>query len=160
MDPTLNALILRARTEHRCEPGATPAEIAEAERRIGFGLPEGLREVLSAANGIRFWEAGDFPCRLLSVSELNPAHVLLEGDEGPRGLIAVVETEGDVVAMDLDPESKSHSRLIDCFHETFPYELPGVCNSMQELLALILDSKGQEWSWPAARAYDVDFAEP
>jgi hypothetical protein len=40
-----------------------------------------------------------------------------------------------------------------------PHELFGICNSLPERLTLILDSKGEEWSCPAARAYGVDFAE-
>jgi hypothetical protein len=118
-----------------------------------------LRALLQACNGIAFWTTGDYPCRLLSTNEIKPARVLLGTDEGPPALVAILEADGNFVAIDLDRASKSYSRLIDCFHETFPYELFGICESLQEMLALVLDSKGQDWIWQAAHAYDVDFAE-
>jgi hypothetical protein len=73
--------------------------------------------------------------------------------------VAIVESQGDFVGMGLVRESSCYSRLVDCSHETYPYELFGVCDSLQEMLALILDSQDEEWIWPAARASGVDFAE-
>lgn len=64
------------------------------------------------------------------------------------------------MALDIDPASRSHGRLIDCCHETFPFELHGVCDSLWELLRLVLDSNGEDWSWPAVLRYGVDFAKP
>lgn len=159
MAETLKSLILRARAEHACNPGATSEEITAAENLLGFSFPDDLRELLRECNGIGFWTAGNFPCRLLPASEIQPVHLLLESEEGPRGLVALVESQGDFVAMGLDRESPGYSWLIDCSHETFPHELSGVCDSLQELLALILDSKDKEWIWPAARSSGVDFAE-
>ena len=159
MAGTLKSLILRARAEHDCSPGATSDEIALAESRVGFGFTDDLRELLSECNGIQFWTKGNYPCRLLAASEIKPVHLLLESDEGPPGLVALVESQGDFVAMGLDPGSRCYSRLVDCSHETFPYELFGVCDSLQDMLALILDSKDGEWVWPAAQASGVDFAD-
>ena len=159
MDATLKTLILRARAEHDCRSGATSDEIVDAENRIGYRFTDDLRELLRACNGIQFWKTGNYPCRLLPTSEIKPVHLFLDGDEGPRGLVAILESEGDFVGMGLDPESSFYSRLVDCSHETFPYELFGVCNSLKEMLALILDSKDEEWIWSAARASGVDFAE-
>jgi hypothetical protein len=159
MGATLKSLILRARAEHDCSSGATADEIAAAEARLGYVFTEDLRELLRECNGIQFWKSGEFPCRLLPASEIRPVHLYLDGDEGPRGLVALVESQGDFVAMGLDQESKGYSRLIDCSHETFPHELFGVCDSLQDMLALILDSKDEEWIWPAVRASGVDFAE-
>ena len=34
-------------------------------------------------------------------------------DNGPPGIIAIIELQGDFVGIDLDPTSKSFSRLID-----------------------------------------------
>ncbi len=159
MGTTLKSLIIRARAEHDCNPGATSDEIAIAEKRIGYSFTDDLRQLLRECNGILFWTTGNFPCRLLPASEIKPVHLLLEGNEGPSGLVALVESQGDFVAMGLDPKSRCYSRLIDCSHETFPYELLGVCNSLQDMLALILDSKDEEWIWPAAQASGVDFVE-
>jgi hypothetical protein len=159
MGATLKSLIGRARAEHDCSPGATPDEIARAEKRLGYSFTEDLRELLRACNGIQFWSAGNYPCRLLPASEIKPVHLLLEGDEGPPGLVALAEAEADFVAIGLDRESKCYARIVDCSHETFPYELFGVCDSVTDMLALILDSKDEEWIWPAARASGVDFAE-
>ena len=159
MDAVLESLILRARAEHDCNSGATSEEIALAENRLGYSLPDDLAALLRECNGIQFWTTGNFPCRLLSLREIMPVHCFLKGDEGPRGLVALVESQGDFVAMGFERESRFYSRLIDCSHETFPYELFGVCDSLQEMLALILDSKDEEWIWPAARATGIDFAE-
>ena len=155
----LESLIQRAKAEHDCGPGATAGEIADAEDRVAYSFTDELRALLQGCNGIDFWKAGDYPCRLLSTTEIKPARVLLETDEGPPALVAILEADGNFVGLDLDRQSKSYSRLIDCFHETFPYELFGICDSMQEMLTLILDSKGQDWIWQAARAYDVHFAD-
>jgi hypothetical protein len=159
MGTTLKSLIVRARAEHDCSPGATSEEIAAAEDRIGYEFPDDLRELLRECNGIRFWTTGNYPCRLLPASEIKAVSLFLERDEGPPGLVALVDAQGDYVAMGLDPKSRCYSKLVDCSHETFAYELFGVCDSLQDMLALILDSKDEEWIWPAARASGVDFAE-
>ncbi|MFG6486537.1 SMI1/KNR4 family protein [Roseateles sp. BYS78W] len=159
MTATLKSLILRARAEHDCSPGASPDEIASAESRLGHHFPEELRELLSECNGIRFWTTGNFPCRLLPVGEIRPVHLLLETEEGPPGTVALVESQGDFVAMGLDREGPGYAQLIDCSHETFPHELLRVCGSIPDFLALVLDSQDDEWIWPAARVSGVDFAE-
>src|SRR6478752_5492449 len=141
MSPDLKSLILRARAEHDCRPGATADEIAAAEKRIGYSFTDDLRELLRECNGIEFWAKGEYPCRLLSAREIKPVHLLLEGDEGPPGLVALVEQQSDFVAMGLDRESACYGRLVDCSHETFPDELFKVCDSLPAMLALILDSK-------------------
>lgn len=154
----LESLLVRARAEHECEPGASAEDIAAAERRIGYTLPDELKRVLRAADGIRFWVRGSYPCRMLSTREIAAAAVLLQSDEGPPGIIAIIEMQSDFVGIDLEPESKSFTRLIDCSHETFPYELFGVCDSVRAVLALIIESQGRDWLWPAVLAYHVDFA--
>ncbi|MCU0866593.1 MAG: SMI1/KNR4 family protein [Planctomycetes bacterium] len=153
-------LIERARAEHSCRPGASADALAAAEARLGMALPPSLRELLGACNGIDFWRDGDYPCRLLSAEEIAPARLLLHVGDGPAGLLAVLDNQGAYVALDVDPSSRSHGRLIDCHHETFPFELPGICDSVWELLRLVLDSNGEDWSWPAVLRYGVDFADP
>jgi len=159
MDKDLKSLIAHAQREHDCRPGANSEEIAAAEARLGYSFTDDLRELLCACNGIKFWKSGEFPCRLLSASEINPVHLFLDSDEGPRGLIAILKQEADFVAIGLDRESKCYSQLVDCCHETYPYELFAVCNSIQGMLDLILESKGEEWIWPAARACGIDLAD-
>lgn len=153
-------LIERARREHDCNPGLAAAELAAAELALGCRLPDDLRDVLAEINGARFWGAGDFAYRLLPASEIKPVKSLLEVSDGPDGFLAVLEVSGsgDYVALDVDPASPSFGRLLDCFHETFPFELHRVCNTMWELLDLVLGSAGDEWLWPAVLRYGVDFA--
>ena len=122
-------------------------------------LCEDLKRVLMAADGIRFWAEGDYPCRLLSTAEIEAARSLLPCDDGPPGILAIVEVQSDFVGIDLNPRSNSFGRLIDCSHETFPDELSGVSDSLSAALELVLECNGQEWLWPAVLAYDVDFAE-
>lgn len=155
----LEPLIGRARAEHDCNPGASSDDIAAAEQRLGYTFPEDLKRILKAADGIHFWAQGGYPYRLLSTTEIEAARTLLACDDGPPGIIAIIEVQSDFVGIDLDPRSKSFARLIDCSHETFPYELSGVCDSFTAALKLIIECNGQEWLWPAVLAYDVDFAE-
>src|SRR5262245_5795835 len=74
MDASLKSLILRARAEHDCCSGATSEEIVAAENRIGYRFTDDLQELLRACNGIHFWKAGNYPCRLLPTSEIRPVH--------------------------------------------------------------------------------------
>jgi hypothetical protein len=97
----LESLIRRAQGEHDCRPGATAGEIAAAEDRIGYRFTDELRALLEACNGIAFWTAGDYSCRLLSTTEIKPARVLLGTDEGPPALVAILEADGNFVGIDL-----------------------------------------------------------
>ncbi len=156
----LDALIARAVGEHDSRPGASPADLAQLERRLGYVLPHDLRAVLVAADGIGLWSSGEAPCRWLTTAEIAPVHELLATEAtGPEGLAAVLECGGDYVALDLRTDSRSYGKLIDCSHETYPYELNGVCDSISQLLALALDSGGGKWVWPTVLEYDRDWAE-
>lgn len=149
----------RLRREHVAGCGSTDAQLDAAEQRLGHPLPPDLRTIWAACDGATLWPDGDHPCRLLSASELAPARELLSSSEGPGNLLAVLQADSDYVAIDVDPASRSHGRAIDCSHETFPWELHGVCDSIWGLLRLALDSGGKEWIWPSVVAYGVDFAE-
>jgi hypothetical protein len=96
MAATLKSLILRARSEHHCGPGASAEEVALAENLIGYRFTEDLRELLRECNGIQFWATGKFPCRLLPVSEIKPVHRFLEVDEGPPGVSRARRVAGRV----------------------------------------------------------------
>ncbi|HLO95869.1 MAG TPA: SMI1/KNR4 family protein [Burkholderiaceae bacterium] len=158
MTAPLQTLIARCRAEHACKPGASPQEIQAAEVRIGFPFTAELPELLQACNGIGFWAAGNYPCRLLSLQEIVAARDYLSTDDGPSGLIALLAAASDCVAIGLDRAHASYGRIVDCSHETFPYELSGVCESLQDMLTLVLDSDDEEWIWPAACDYGVDYA--
>jgi hypothetical protein len=153
------ALIERLLSEHACAPGATAAEIDAAESRLGLQLPEQLLDLLRAANGVDLWRGCDFPFRLLSTAELErPQHFVYHA--GPDGLLAVGTSRGDAQCLAVQTERFSSlcGKVVDCYHETFPFEILGVCDSVAEMLRLALDSEGREWIWPAARKYGVDYA--
>lgn len=158
MTDHLQTLIARCRAEHACKPGASAEEIQAAELRIGFPFTAELRELLHACNGIDFWAAGNYPCRLLPLKEMVAARDYLSIDAGPPWLIALLAAESDCVAIGLDRTHASYGRIVDCSHETFPHELSGVCESLQDMLTLVLDSRDEEWIWPAARGSGVDYA--
>lgn len=88
-----------------------------------------------------------------------PAREHLRTDGGPPGLIALLGAQADCVAIGLDRAHASYGKIVDCSHETFPYELSGVCESLQDLLTPVLDSGDEDWLWPAARDSGVDIAE-
>ncbi len=130
------SLIARARQEHDCSPGASSDELAAAEQRLGCTFPEDLKKLFQAADGIRFWAHADHPCRLLSTVEIATACALLRCNDGPASIIAIIELQGGFVGIDLDPRKESFGRLIDCSHETFPFELFGICDSLHAMLRL------------------------
>lgn len=115
----LQTLIAGCRTEHACKPGASAEDIDAAELRIGYKFTD---ELLQACNGIDFWSDGNYPCRLLSVQDMMAAHDHLRTDNGPHGLIALVSMQADCVAIGLDEAHASYGKIVDCSHETFPYD--------------------------------------
>lgn len=153
------ALIERLLAEHTCAPGASEADLDAAEQRLGMELPKPVLDLLRAANGADMWPGGPFRYRILSTSELErPEHFVYRA--GPEGLLAVVASPGNAhcLAVQTDRFSSLFGKVVDCHHETFPSEILGVCNSVEEMLRLALDSEGREWIWPAARQYGVDYA--
>ena len=154
-----DTLLQRLVSEHACAPGATDAELAAAETRLGVVLPPQLRAVLRAANGADLWSEGDCPCRLLSTTELEPPSKFV-WHPGPSGHVAIVVQKGSASCLAVGTDSKraDFGKVIDCFHETYPHELPGVADSISGLLKLVLDCGGNEWIWPAAVAYNLDYA--
>lgn len=153
-----HALLERLLSEHACAPGATEADIDAAEARLGLELPGPLRYLLRAANGVDLWRGGDFPCRMLSTTELERPHHFVYRT-GPEGLVAVLASRGNAycLAVQTDRSSSYFGRVVACDHETFPSEILGVCNSVAEMLRLALDSKGREWIWPAVLECGVDY---
>lgn len=150
-------LVRRARAEHACAAGASEQALAAASQRLGYEIPRELRELLQAFDGAELFADGDYPCRLLSTQELATACELLNHSGGPNGLVAVLEADGNYLAVDFDSASPTADLVLCCDHETFPYELFGVCDSVWEMLRLALDSDGAEWIWPAVLAYGRDF---
>lgn len=159
MPEPLQSLIKRCRAEHQAHAGASAEDIQAAELRIGFPFTDELRALLQACNGIDFWAAGNYPCRLLPVQDMVAAQHYLSTRDGPHGLIALLAAEADCLAIGLDRAHASYGRIVDCSHETFPHELCGVSDSLEALLTLILDSGDEEWIWPAARASGIDYSE-
>jgi hypothetical protein len=144
---------------HAVNQGATVEEISAAESRLGVSFPQELRALFAAANGGLIWETGSFPARLLATSEVEFAARLISADEdGPKGLVAILRQEADVVAIDLNPASPNFGFIVDCSHETFPYELGLVSEALQGMLELLLASGGEEWVWPAVLASGSDLA--
>jgi len=79
------------------------------------------------------------PCRLLSVGEIAPVQSLL-GKGGPPDLLAIMSVHSDYLCIDMDVVG--NGRIVYCAIETFPDEVLGVCDSLWELLALLLNGGG------------------
>ncbi len=155
----MNELISQLLQHQECEAGATERQIVEAEVRLGVELSVELRRLLFATSGALVWKDG-IPSKLLSVEELAPAGELLGNNEaGPTGIIGILAQESDIVGIVLDSGSPSFGTIVDCSHETFPFELGVVAESLQEMLRLLLESEGREWVWPAVLANGRDLAE-
>ncbi|MEN9361689.1 MAG: / family [Verrucomicrobiota bacterium] len=158
-------LLQKIKQDHACQAPASKANLAALRKKLAFDLPADLVTLLSFSNGIEFFPTtadaeGECVYRLLPAAEMDLASSLLHADEEMPSLLAIL-TIGDVgfVGIGIDPELPTYGKLIDCDHETFPFELFGICDSIEELLKLILASKGDEWTGAAALKYNVDFAE-
>lgn len=145
--------------EHKVAPGASEEELLAAERRLQAPLPEELRQLLRSCNGGQLWPDGDYPCRLLSAAEIDWASNVAYGEPGPPGLLAFLKFGADVVAVQADASSAYAGVVVDCFHETFPHEIYGIAESIGAALRLVVCSDNEEWIWPAARAFGVDYAQ-
>jgi hypothetical protein len=83
-------------------PGASPDELAEAERRLGASLPGDYREFLLVCDGL---PADDVFPRLLSASELMPADggVVVISERSEHGVIALTPVGDGWLTVELDP---------------------------------------------------------
>ncbi|MFK7898929.1 MAG: SMI1/KNR4 family protein [Myxococcota bacterium] len=156
----MRTLLAQLVASHPLNGGATNEEISAAERRIGFPFPAEYRDLLAAANGGPVWESGELPSTLLTAAELEFVSVLMESDDpSPPGLVAILRQESNYVALDMDPTSSTLGFVVDCSHETFPFELGLVAESISEMLDLLNRSGGAEWVWPAVVVSGRDLAE-
>jgi hypothetical protein len=147
LDPKV--LVGRCRSEHVCAPGAAQSEIEAAEGLIGAEMPGDLRDLYAAMNGARFWTVGDLlPCRLLALREIAPP---FGKAGGPSSLVAIMSLHSDYLGVDL--ASASPGRILYFPIETFPEEVHEVCDSVWDVVSMILDGGGRDWLLPAVKAY-------
>jgi len=156
MMPTpMSSLLEEVSRDHLPSPPATPEEIEEFERRMGWRLDPDLRAFYLHCNGARlFKRPTDCPYWLLPLSKIVRARVAIFGKRndddahGPASMYALCDVQdGNYVLVDVAQQENNRYPLIDGDHEAWPD--PAYCeqiaSSFAEFLEETLRSKGRQF---------------
>ena len=151
MPRPMSSLLEEVSREHFPRPPATPGQIEEFERKMGWRLDSELRAFYLHCNGAElFKRLPDAPYQILPLSEIVRARVAVFGKDedrlGPASQYAICDVQdGNYVLIDVSRQEKGCYPLIDCDHEAFPD--PAYCeqiaSSFSEFLERALRSKGR-----------------
>ncbi|OJT18206.1 SMI1/KNR4 family protein [Archangium sp. Cb G35] len=139
--------------EHFPYPPATPEEIEEFERRVGWQLDPDLRAFYLHCNGAElFKQRPGCPYRILPLSEIIRARVAIydEDDDqwGPASVYALCYVQdGDYVVVDVGHQENGRYPLVDGWHEAWPdpKQCGQIASSFSEFLEKALRSKGRQF---------------
>ena len=150
----INALLEEVSRHHFPNPPATPEQIAEFERRVGWQLDPELRAFYLHCDGAAlFRRSPDADYRFLPLSEVRRARVAIRGKDddsrGPASMYTVCDLQdGDYILVDVSPQQDGIYPIYDCWHEAWPD--PEYCkqiaNSFSAFLEGALRSSGN-WFW-------------
>jgi hypothetical protein len=149
MQPLLEEISRR----HFPNPPASPGEIEEFERRVGWQLDPDLRAFYLHCNGADLFKHPDSPYRIHPLSRIIRARVAVRGrDEdsrGPASWYALCTLyDSNYIIVDTGTRIGDRYPIIDGQGETFPD--PDYCqriaDSFSEFLADALRSEGH-WFW-------------
>ncbi|PTL80916.1 SMI1/KNR4 family protein [Vitiosangium sp. GDMCC 1.1324] len=152
MAPTpISSLLEEVSRDHFPHPPATPREIEEFERRVGWKLDSDLRAFYLHCNGAElFKRLPNTPYRLLSLAEIIRARVAIYGEDddrwGPASMYAICDVQdGDYVLVDVARQENGRYPFVDGYHEAWPdpYYCEQVAGSFSEFLEKALRSKGR-----------------
>jgi len=153
MATPMSRLLEEVSRAHFPYPPATPEEIEEFERRVGWRLDPELRAFYLHCNGSElFKQRPGCPYRLLPLSEIIRARVAIydEDDDqwGPASVYALCYVQdGDYVVVDVDRQENGRYPLVDGWHEAWPdpKQCGQVANSFSEFLEAALRSQGRQF---------------
>jgi hypothetical protein len=151
MPMSMSTLLEELSRDHFPRPPATPEEIGDFERRMGWRLDPDLRAFYLHCNGAELFKPlPETHYRILSLSEIVRARVAIfsedSDEDGPASQYAICDVQtGDYVVVDVSRQHDNRYPLMDADHENWPD--PTYCeqiaNSFSEFLEKALRSKGR-----------------
>jgi hypothetical protein len=149
MAALMSQLLEEVSRDHFPYPPATPEEIEEFERRVGWKLDPDLRAFYLHCNGAELIKRlPNSPYQILPLSEIVRARVAIYGDDtekwGPDSVYALCGVQdGNYVLVDVARLENDRYPLVDGYHEAWPgpkYRGP-VANSFSEFLEQVLRTR-------------------
>lgn len=123
----MRGLLEEVSRDHFPYPPATPAQIDEFERRMGWSLDPDLRAFYLHCDGAELLQQlPDCPYRILPLSEIVRARVAMRGKDddsrGPASLYAICDVQdGNYVLIDVSRQELGRYPIMDGDHETWPH---------------------------------------
>jgi hypothetical protein len=153
MATRMSRLLEEVSRDHFPYPPATPEEIEQFERRVGWRLDPDLRAFYLHCNGAElFKQRPGCPYRILPLSEIIRARVAIydEDDDqwGPASVYALCYVQdGDYVVVDVRRQENGRYPLVDGWHEAWPdpKQCGQIASSFSEFLEEALRSKGRQF---------------
>jgi hypothetical protein len=149
MATPMSRLLDEVSRDHFSYPPATPEEIEEFERRVGWRLDADLRAFYLHCNGAELLERlPDTPYRILPLSKIVRARVAIYGEDddkwGPTLVYALCDVQdGNYVLVDVSRQENGRYPLFDGDHEAWPD--PAYCkqvaSSFSEFLEQVLRTR-------------------
>jgi hypothetical protein len=149
MATPMSRLLEEVCRDHFPYPPATPEEIAEFERRVGWQLDADQRAFYLHCNGAELVERlPDTPYRVLPLSKIVRARVAIYGEDdekwGPASVYALCDVQdGNHVLVDVSRQENGRYPLFDGDHEAWPD--PAYCkqiaSSFSEFLEQVLRTR-------------------
>jgi hypothetical protein len=149
---SIQALLEQVSRDHFPNPPATPAQLDEFERRVGWHLDPELRAFYLHCNGAELFERPNSPYRFLPLSGIIRARIAIRGrDEDSRGpaswYVLCAVGDGNYVMVDAGSPMNGLYPLMDGYREMFPD--PEYCeriaSSFSEFLERALASGGRHF---------------
>ncbi|MFL5343314.1 MAG: SMI1/KNR4 family protein [Hyalangium sp.] len=155
---TISALLGEISSRHFPNPPASPQEIEEFEKRMGWKLDPDLRAFYLHCNGAKLFTQPDAPFRFLPLAKVVRARVAFYRDdtdaEGPATWYVICALhDGDYIIVDVGMQKSSRYPIIDGWHESFPdpTQCRQIASSFAEFLDGALRSGGRQfWLTQAA----------
>lgn len=148
MSTPMSSLLQQVSRDHFPRPPATPEELEEFERRVGWKLDPDLRAFYLHCNGASLIQRQDSPYKILPLSEIVRARVAIRREDddkwGPASMYALCYVrDGNYVVLDVSRQIDGRYPLMDGDHETWPD--PEYCtqiaSSFSEFLEQILRTR-------------------
>jgi hypothetical protein len=144
----MSRLLEEVSRDHFPKPPASPEELEEFERRMGWRLDPDLRAFYLHCNGAALLQWPDSPYEILPLSEIARARVAIRREDtdewGSASLYALCYVrDGNYVVLDVSRQVDGRYPLMDGCHETWPdpeYCGP-VASSFSEFLEQVLRTR-------------------
>src|SRR5688500_14160880 len=125
MATPMSRLLEEVSRDHFPHPPATPEEIEEFERRVGWTLDSDLRAFYLHCNGAALIQWPDSPYEILPLSKVVRARVAIRGKDedsrGPPSMYALCYVrDGNYVVLDVSRQLAERYPLMDGDRETWP----------------------------------------